>query len=168
MKKLLVVFVVLACFAVSAFAGNDFTITAQVNSVVAISLSGTWAVGSKDAGSTNTMVLTNGIAVTNTSTVPCSIVASVTNSGSWTADSPANENIYVLTLLAFKTANIPATDGNLAFNFGSIGAVSGTSNFELGPLDLSDGKIFAKLQLPTKSTSAASQTITVTVTAGAL
>ncbi len=169
MKKLLVVLVVLACFTVGAFAtSNQFTITAQVNSSIAIALSGTWAVGAKDASSTATMVLTNGIAVTNTSTVACSIVASVANSGSWVADSSAAENKYVLKLAAYKTANIPASDGALATALGSASAVAGSANLELGALDLSNGSVFAQLQLPSKSTSAASQTITVTVTAGAL
>ncbi len=162
MKKLLMVLVVLVV-AAGAFADSTFNITAQLNSSIAIACSGTWAAGAKDAGSTATMLLTDAITVTNTSTVGVTLAATCGGAAVWTPAVSAGQNNYVLTVAEGATF---ADDAAVATALGS-GKVLSATPAGLGAIGLNNGLVVAKLGYPTKSTTAGSQTITVTLTAGA-
>ena len=92
---------------------DNFTITAQVNSTLTIATSNKAVnFAAQGVSTTATMVTSQGVLVTNTSTVSVKIAASVANSGSWVAAGTAAANAYVLTLV--QSAAVPASDAALA------------------------------------------------------
>ena len=159
MKRLLMVLVVLVV-AAGAFATSTFNITAQLTSSISISCAGTWAAGSQAAGGNATMLAADAIQVYNTSTVGVTLNAAVTDPANWTAAGSKGANNYVLTVASAASAASAVT------GLGS-GVKLTTSAQGIGAIGLADGYVAAKLDYPTSSTTAASQTITVTLTAGA-
>ena len=162
MKKLLMVLVVLVV-AAGAFATSTFNITAKLTSSISISCAGTWAAGEQTSGAIVTMLKADAISVSNASTVAIVLSAATSDSTAWTANATADVNKFALTAAAGAAfANDAAVGTALA-----SGTVLSSTPASLGSIGLTDSLVVAKLAYPTKSSTASSQSITVTLTAAA-
>ena len=149
--------------AAGAFATSTFNITAALTSSLSISCAGTWAAGAQTASSIVTMLKADAITVTNASTVGIVLSAATSGTTAWAADTTAAENKFVLTAASGAAY---ADDAAVGTALASGVVLSGTPA-SIGTPGLSNCLVVAKLAYPTKSATATSQTITVTLTAAA-
>ena len=172
MKRYIVVLLLAVLLAggmgVKAYAAeNDsFTITAQVNSTLAIvckkldgvTAYGTWAVGAKALSTATSMTSAQGVMILNTSTVAINLAGTAGGSSSWNADTSAGVNKYLLKMTAPLLAAQEPT-------FGTAAAV--VTGIALGSIDTpaTNAYLYGEFTTPTASTSGQSQSMSVMITA---
>ncbi|OGF45283.1 MAG: hypothetical protein A2231_11170 [Candidatus Firestonebacteria bacterium RIFOXYA2_FULL_40_8] len=156
-------------------ADNDsFTITAQVNSTLAIVCMrsddvtpyGTWAAGQKPLSAATPMLLTEVVKIVNTSTVAINLSGTAANSAAWSADTAIGVNKYMLKLKSYAAA--PADDATLATALNTATAVVTSTIFGNIATPATNSFLYVQFTNPTASTSGSGQSIGVTITATVL